>query len=98
MHLLFEQIGLIGAIISGIAYLPQIVHMLRERCTNGLSLRAFILWSLSSIMVTIHAISIGDMVFITLGAIQITATLIIAGYTATHKEAVCAYHAHLHAQ
>jgi uncharacterized protein with PQ loop repeat len=93
MEMIFQQIGLIGAVISGIAYLPQILHMFREKCTNGLSLRAYGLWTVSSLMVFAHAVTVGDLVFIALGTIQITATIIIAVYTATHKDAVCAYHA-----
>lgn len=92
MHAIFEQIGFIGAAIAGAAYLPQIIHMFREKCTYGLSLKAFSLWCVSSVMITAHAIAIAAPVFITLGVIQIVATSIIVGYTITHKDAVCTFH------
>jgi hypothetical protein len=36
-----EVLGFSGAALSGYAYLPQISHLVRERCSAGLSERAF---------------------------------------------------------
>lgn len=88
-------IGLSGTILAGSAYLPQITHLIKERCTAGLSRGAFGLWFLSSILVTINAIYIRSIVFIALGCIQIVSTALIFAYTTRFKGYVCPYHAKL---
>jgi uncharacterized protein with PQ loop repeat len=50
-----DVIGLTGAAIAGYAYLPQIIHLIKERCSAGISRTAFALWFLSSVLVTINA-------------------------------------------
>lgn len=57
-----EVLGLSGAAISGYAYLPQIMHLIRERYSPGLSERAFTLWLIASALVTFHAVMIGALV------------------------------------
>jgi uncharacterized protein with PQ loop repeat len=90
---LSELIGLGGASLAGYAYLPQISHLIRERCSAGISRRAFILWFLASILITIHAVFISAIVFILLGVIQIGATSTIVVYSARYKGLVCPIHA-----
>ncbi len=86
-------IGLTGAVISGCAYIPQIVHLIKERCSAGLSRNAFALWLISSILITINALYIHAVVFIILGFIQILSTAIIFLYTMKYKGQVCIFHA-----
>lgn len=86
-------IGLTGAVISGCAYIPQIVHLSKERCSAGLSKNAFALWLISSILITINALYIHAIVFIVLGSIQILSTGIIFLYTTKYKNQVCIFHA-----
>ena len=50
-----------GLVIGG--YVPQIVHLVKERCTAGISLPAFVLWCLASFLFLIHAALIDDAVF-----------------------------------
>jgi uncharacterized protein with PQ loop repeat len=59
-----DLIGLTGAVIAGYAYVPQITHLIKERCSAGISRRAFALWFLSSLLVTINALFIQSAVFI----------------------------------
>ena len=47
-----------GLVIVG--YIPQIVHLIKERCTAGLSISAFSLWSMASLLFLIHAAMIAD--------------------------------------
>lgn len=93
MHAMYEQLGIIGAIVSGVAYLPQITHMIRGRCTYGLSLSAFMLWLIAAVLITIHAIAIAASAFILLGVIQITASFIIVAYCLSHQGEYCTFHA-----
>ena len=72
-----ELIGLSGASLAGYAYLPQIRHLIQERCSAGISRRAFLLWLLASVLMTVHALLLPALVFIVLGGIQIGAISVI---------------------
>ena len=87
-----DVIGLTGAAIAGYAYLPQIIHLIKERCSAGISRTAFALWFLSSVLVTINALFIQSVVFISLGVIQISATATIYFYSTRYKGLVCPFH------
>lgn len=88
-----NMIGLTGALIAGYAYFPQIAHLITAHCSAGISREAFALWFTSSILVTINAIFIASLVFIVLGAVQISATGIIYLFSTRYKEQVCLLHA-----
>jgi len=88
-----NYLGLVGAIIAGYAYLPQVSHLIKEKCSAGISRRAFGLWIISSVLVTINAIYIHSVVFIVLGAVQICSTTIIFWYSTKYRGLVCQYHA-----
>ncbi|MGH7196022.1 MAG: PQ-loop domain-containing transporter [Candidatus Saccharimonadales bacterium] len=79
--------------MSIIAYLPQIIHLVKERCSAGISRTAFGMWVISSALVTFHAVVIFDYVFIVLGAIQIITSLIIYVFGKMYQNGVCAWHA-----
>jgi uncharacterized protein with PQ loop repeat len=85
-------VGLAGALISGYAYLPQIKHLITERCSAGISRSAFGLWLISSILITANAVYIRAWVFIVLGAIQILSTALIYFYSSHYRGQVCVYH------
>lgn len=87
-----ELVGLVGAGVAGYAYLPQISHLVRERCSAGLSERAFALWLTSSLLMTIHAVTIGSAVFIILGMQQIVSTGVIASFCRRYRNLACPSH------
>lgn len=86
-------IGLTGALIAGYAYLPQITHLIKERCSAGISRSAYSLWLVSSVLVTINAVYIHSVVFIVLGVVQIFATATVFAYSTKYKGQVCQFHA-----
>ena len=88
-----ELIGLSGASLAGYAYLPQIRHLLRERCSAGISRRAFALWLLASALMTLHALLLPAVVFIVLGAVQLGAISVILVYSAKYRGLTCPSHA-----
>jgi len=90
---LSELVGLSGAALSGYAYLPQIAHLVRERCSAGLSESAFTLWLIASGLMTVHAITIRASVFILLGTLQLACTGIIAYYGRRYRGLACPFHA-----
>jgi uncharacterized protein with PQ loop repeat len=85
-------LGMTGALIAGYAYLPQITHIIKEKCSAGISRSAFALWFVSSILVTINAIYIHSLVFTLLGVIQIGSTGIIFFYSSRYKGEYCPSH------
>jgi uncharacterized protein with PQ loop repeat len=89
---LSEVVGLSGALLAGYAYLPQISHLIREHCSAGLSERAFVLWLGASLLMTVHAITIGAVVFIVLGIQQIACTGTIAFYCRRYRDQACPSH------
>ena len=87
-----EVLGFSGAALSGYAYLPQIMHLIKERCSAGLSERAFMLWMVASGLMTFHALTIGAPVFVVLGLLQIVSTALIAYYGHRYRGLVCPSH------
>jgi uncharacterized protein with PQ loop repeat len=87
-----EIAGFVGAGLAGTAYIPQISHLIRARCSAGISRLAFELWLLASLLTTARAIAIHDGVFIALGGIQIVATALIMLYATRYKGAPCPIH------
>lgn len=94
MHGAIMALGFIGSCISAGAYIPQIHHLIKERCTAGLSKKAFGLWLTSSILMLINAIYINSAVFIFLTIIQTLASGVIFGFTWVLDGKVCTYHSH----
>jgi hypothetical protein len=84
--------GYAGAGLAGAAYLPQISHLVRARCSAGVSRLAFGVWLVASVLVTARAVAIGDGVFIVLGGIQIVATALIVACAARYLGRPCPVH------
>jgi uncharacterized protein with PQ loop repeat len=87
-----EIAGFAGAGLAGAAYVPQVSHLIRVRCSAGISRLAFVLWLLASILITARAVAIHAGVFITLGGIQIVATALIMFYATRYKDTPCPVH------
>ena len=93
-----ELIGCLGIVISVAAYLPQIHHLAVERCSAGISVPAWTLWLVSTVLIGLHAIDKRDVVFI---ALQIcsglaSATIAFLGYR--YRGSVCDEHRQWSAQ
>jgi len=84
--------GFVGAGLAGAAYVPQISHVIRARCSAGISQLAFRVWLLASVLTTARAVAIGDAVFIVLGGIQIVATALIMVCAARYQDTPCPVH------
>ena len=89
---LTQVAGYIGAVLAGAAYVPQIWHLIAERCSAGLSRLAFTVWLASSLLVTSHAVATHAAVFIALGLTQITAIAVIIIFAARYAHSRCASH------
>jgi uncharacterized protein with PQ loop repeat len=87
-----EIAGFVGVGLTGAAYAPQIVHLMRGRCSAGVSRPAYIVWLVASILLAIKAIAIQAWVFIALGGIEVLAITLILFYAARYKDQYCAFH------
>ena len=87
-----EIAGFAGAGLAGAAYVPQISHLIRARCSAGISRLAFGVWLLASLLITARAIAIHAGVFIVLGGVQVVATALIMVYAAWYKDTPCPLH------
>jgi uncharacterized protein with PQ loop repeat len=91
--MLTEIAGYTGAALAGAAYVPQIAHMVRERCVAGISRPAFLVWFVASALILVRAVATDEMVFIVLGSLQTGATGFISAYVTMHRGGYCASHA-----
>ena len=87
-----EIAGFAGAGLAGAAYIPQISHLIRARCSAGISRLAFEVWLLASLLTTTRALAIHAGVFIALGGIQIVATAFIMLYATRYQDTPCPVH------
>jgi hypothetical protein len=87
-----EIAGFVGAGLAGAAYVPQISHLIRARCSAGISRLAFAVWLVASVLVTARAVAIHAGVFIALGGMQIVATALIMLFAARYKDTPCPVH------
>jgi uncharacterized protein with PQ loop repeat len=92
MAQVFITLGFIGTIIAAIGYLPQIVHLARERCSAGVSVKAWYLWFLSSWLIAGHAFVVFDLVFIVLQLVNILAIATVIVLAKRYEGMFCLRH------
>ncbi len=85
-------IGFVGTIIVVVAYMPQIIHLVKAQCSAGISLRAYNLWLLSSFLLLGHAFNLNDAVFIALQSYQLGATMTIVVFARKYQNSTCELH------
>jgi uncharacterized protein with PQ loop repeat len=86
-------LGSVGAIVVAVGYIPQIVHIAREGCSAGVSVRAWTLWLISSGLIMAHALAVADPVFIALQGVNIAAILAIIALAKRFERGTCKTHA-----
>ena len=91
---IINTLGFAGALLGSYAYLPQIKHLVTEKCSAGISPRAFKLWTLSSSLVLINAIYLRAPVFIFLCLMQLLSSFTILMFSLKSKGHVCQSHLH----
>ena len=84
-----EIIGFIGTLIIIVAYFPQVRHIVKEHCAGGVSVRAWMLWLVATVLVLIHAINTGDNVFMFLQWVNLIAITVIIVMIKLYKGKTC---------
>lgn len=87
-----EWLGFTGTALVVAAYLPQIAHLAKARCTAGVSVRAYAVWSASAVLLTVYAVTTGDRVFIALQTYQLAALTSIYLLSRRHAGQTCDEH------
>ena len=94
MPSVFEVLGVAGIAISVVAYVPQVIHLAREHCSEGISRRAWGMWLASGLLIGALAVSRRDPVFILLQITNLTSTAVILFLSWRYRGMVCEAHAH----
>ena len=92
MKPLFEVLGMVGIGLSVIAYLPQMTHVAKEHCSAGVSVRAWRMWLVSSLLIGSLAVYRLDYVFVALAATSLASSAIILILAGRYRGMACATH------
>ena len=88
----FELLGFAGIAVGISAYVPQVVHLVREHCSEGVSGRAWAMWLTSSLLIGAVALHRRDPVFIALQASSLTSTALIVFLAHRYRGLDCGAH------
>jgi uncharacterized protein with PQ loop repeat len=91
-----QILGFVGTGLVAVAYIPQIHHLIKEHCSAGISIKAYALWFLASVLFLIHAAMIMDAVFIAVQAVNLVAICIIVICAKRYEMQVCKTHLATH--
>ena len=92
MTITIEYLGFAGMTLCILAYLPQIIHLIKEKCSWGLSESAYIIWAIASMLLLSYAICARDTVFIALQSYQLGSTVLIIFFCRKYKGSLCEEH------
>jgi uncharacterized protein with PQ loop repeat len=87
-----QILGFVGTALVIGGYIPQIVHLIKERCTAGISIPAFSLWCAASLLFLIHAAMIRDGVFVGVQTVNLVAGGLIVAFCKRDEGQVCPFH------
>jgi len=84
-----EVLGLIGAVLTVIAYYPQARHIMKEHCVGGISTKTWFIWLIATILILIYAITVRNRIFILLETANIIAIISILILIKIYGKRVC---------
>ncbi len=87
-----QILGFVATGLVIVGYIPQIVHLIKEHCTAGISISAFALWCMASLLFLIHAVMIGDAVFVGAQTVNLVAGGLIVGFCKRYEGELCPFH------
>ena len=87
-----QILGFVGTGLVIVGYVPQIVHLIKQRCTAGISVAAFSLWCAASLLFLIHAAVIRDAVFVGVQTVNLLAGGLIVVFCKRYEGEVCPFH------
>ncbi|MBI5420998.1 MAG: lipid-A-disaccharide synthase N-terminal domain-containing protein [Parcubacteria group bacterium] len=75
--MILQTIGFAGTIIGTIAYIPQVISLLKNKNSKGVNIITWTTWLVSTVMILAYALSIHDAVFILVQLLNLVFNLII---------------------
>ena len=91
-HLAEHWLGIFGTGLVIIAYIPQITHLMKMHCGEGISIPAYTLWAAASSFLCVYAIIGKEPVFIALQGYHAVACGLILFYGVKYKTSRCPMH------
>lgn len=92
MNVSIEVLGFAGIALCALAYLPQIIHLIKEHCSAGLSPRAYCMWGIAAMLLLAYAIAKRDPVFVSLQSYHVAASAVIFYYSLRYRDQLCEEH------
>jgi len=92
MNVSIEWLGFAGIALCVLGYLPQIIHLIKEHCSAGLSPGAYCMWVIAALLLLTYAIAKRDPVFITLQGYHVGASTLILYYCLRYRGQLCEEH------
>jgi lipid-A-disaccharide synthase-like uncharacterized protein len=89
----FGILGVAGIVISVAAYVPQVIHLARERCSAGVSSRAWGMWLASSLLVGSVAVHRRDPIFVLLQTCTLASAIVTLVLARRYRGMACESHA-----
>ena len=86
-------LGAIATVLVIVGYVPQVSHLIKARCSAGISVPAFSIWLAASALFLVHAALIDDVVFLVAQTVSLTAGGIVVALCKTYKGHACPFHA-----
>ena len=74
------------------AYVHQIWHLVKAHCSAGISIRAYFLWFLASLLFLVHAPMIKDVVFVLVQVVNLLAIAAVVFYAKRYQMQICLQH------
>lgn len=91
-HLNAHWLGYLGTALVIIAYIPQILHLMKMRCGEGISIAAYALWTASSAFLCVYAIFAKEYIFIALQGYHAVACGLILCFGVKYRTSRCPIH------
>jgi len=85
-------LGIIGTVLVIIAYIPQITHLMKMHCGEGVSLGAYVLWCAASTLLCLYAVIAAEPIFIALQGYHAIACGLILFFGAKYRTSRCPLH------
>lgn len=91
-----EILGFIGTLLVAIAYIPQIIKLLRQKCAACISIPMWEVWTLATFLILIYAYSTDDLVFRVFTTTNGIAIALITLLAFRYRNRTCTLHTDTH--
>ncbi len=85
-------LGIVGTALVVVAYVPQMTHLMKMRCGDGVSLEAYLLWCAASSLLCVYAVIAAEPIFIALQGYHAVACGVILFFGFRYRTSRCPLH------